>query len=151
MSKLYNMLNQLENHIPNIEKTNSKISNSTIGWQIDHCLMVINGVVGQLAKSNPVDFKPKWGFYKWLIFTTGSIPRGKVRAPKVVTPVEMASVDDLKSKLEFTKNNLKQLNELQSTSFFNHPIFGNLNVKQSEKFLAIHTQHHLKIIRDILK
>ncbi|CAM4322737.1 DUF1569 domain-containing protein [Flavobacterium terrigena] len=151
MSKLHNILLQLENHIPNLEKTNSKISSSTIGWQIDHCLLVINGVMSQLEISNPAEFKSKFNLNKLIVFTTGKIPRGKIRAPKVVTPISIATVEELKSNIEIAKNKVSKLNNLPKNSFFKHPFLSDLNAKQTEKFLAIHTKHHLKIIEDILK
>lgn len=151
MNQLHNLLLQLENHIPNFEKTNATVSNSTIGWQIDHCLLVINGVISQLEISNPAEYRPKWSFNKFYVFTTGTIPRGKIRAPKVVTPVEVSTLEGLKSKIEIAKNNVSKLNNLPKNSFFKHPFLSDLNVKQAEKFLAIHTKHHLKIIQDILK
>lgn len=151
MNSLNNLLLQLENHIPNFEKTNSKISNSTIGWQIDHCLLVINGVMSQIEISNPTEFQSKFNFNRFMVFTTGKIPRGKIRAPKVVTPFDVATAEELKSKIEIAKNNISKLNNLPKNSFFKHPFLSNLNLKQTEKFLAIHTKHHLKIIEDILK
>ena len=151
MSKLHNILLKLENHIPNLEKTNSKISSSAIGWQIDHCLLVINGVVSQLEISNPAEFQSKFNWNKLIVFTTGKIPRGKIRAPKLVTPVEVATMEDLKAKIEIAKNNVSKLNTLPKNSHFKHHFFNELNVKQTEKFLAIHTKHHLKIIEDILR
>lgn len=151
MNQLYNILFQLENHISNFEKTNSKISSSTIGWQIDHCLLVINGIIGQLEISNPDEFQSKFNFNRLIVFTSGKIPRGKIRAPKVVTPIEVATVEDLKSKIEIAKNKVSKLNNLPKNSFFKHPFLSDLNVKQAEKFLFLHTKHHLKIIEDILK
>ena len=106
MNSLNNLLLQLENHIPNFEKTNSKISNSTIGWQIDHCLLVINGVMTQIEISNPTEFQSKFNFNRFMVFTTGKIPRGKIRAPKVVTPFDVATAEELKSKIEIAKNNI---------------------------------------------
>ena len=151
MNSLNNLLIQLENHITNFEKTNSKISNSTIGWQIDHCLLVINGVMSQIEISNPTEFQSKFNFNRFMVFTTGKIPRGKIRAPKVVTPFDVATAEELKFKIEIAKNNISKLNNLPKNSFFKHPFLSNLNLKQTEKFLAIHTKHHLKIIEDILK
>lgn len=151
MKPLHKLLLQLESHIPNLEKTNSKISNSTIGWQIDHCLLVINGVMSQIEISNPTEFQSKFNFNRFMVFTTGKIPRGKIRAPKVVTPFDVATAEELKSKIEIAKNNISKLNNLPKNSFFKHPFLSNLNLKQTEKFLAIHTKHHLKIIEDILK
>ena len=151
MNPLHNLLLQLESHIPNFDKTNSRISNSTIGWQIDHCLLVINGVIGQVEISNPTEFKSKFNFNRLIVFTTGKIPRGKIRAPKMVTPISIATAEELKSNIEIAKNKVSKLNNLPKNSFFKHPYFNDLNVKQTEKFLAIHTKHHLKIIEDILK
>ena len=150
MNPLHKILLQLENHIPNLEKTNSRVSNSTIGWQIDHCLLVINGVIGQVEISNPTEFKSKFNFNRLIVFTTGKIPRGKIRAPKMVTPISIATAEELKSNIEIAKNKVSKLNNLPKNSFFKHPFLSDLNVKQTEKFLAIHTKHHLKIIEDIL-
>ena len=151
MNPLHNLLLQLESHIPNFDKTNSRISNSTIGWQIDHCLLVINGVIKQLEISNPTEFQPKFNLPKFIVFTTGKIPRGKARAPKIVMPISIATAEELNSNIEIAKNKVSKLNNLPKNSFFKHPFLSDLNVKQTEKFLAIHTKHHLKIIEDILK
>ncbi|MES2864580.1 MAG: DUF1569 domain-containing protein [Bacteroidota bacterium] len=151
MTQLDTLIIQLENNISNFEKTNPKVSNSTIGWQIDHCLLVINGVISQIEISNPAEYQSKFNWNRFVVFTTGKIPRGKIRAPKVVTPVDVATLEELKSKIEIAKNNIQKLNNLPKNSFFKHPFLSNLNVKQTEKFLAIHTNHHMKIIQEILK
>jgi len=151
MNPLHHLLLQLENHIPNLEKTNPNVSISTVGWQIDHCLLVINGIISQLEISNPTAFQPKWNFPKFMVFTTGKIPRGKAKAPKVVIPIHVATQNELKAKLEAAKNNVLKLDSFSENQFFNHPFFKDLNVKQTKRFLTIHTKHHLKIIEDILK
>ena len=151
MNTLLSLLQQLENHISNFEKTNPKVSNSTVGWQIDHCLLVINGIIGQLEISDPLKYQPKWTFPKFMVFTTGKIPRGKAQAPKVVIPNQVATQEELLAKLAAAKNNVLKLDSFSENQFFNHPFFKDLNVKQTKKFLTIHTKHHLKIIEDILK
>jgi hypothetical protein len=151
MNPLHHLLLQLENHVPNLEKTNPNVSISTVGWQIDHCLLVINGIISQLEISNPTAFQPKWNFPKFMVFTTGKIPRGKAKAPKVVMPIQVATQNELKAKLEAAKNNVLKLDSFSENQFFNHPFFKDLNVKQTKRFLTIHTKHHLKIIEDILK
>lgn len=151
MNPLLPLLHQLEDHISYFEKTNPKVSNSTVGWQIDHCLLVINGIIGQIEISDPSKFKPKWTFPKFMVFTTGKIPRGKAKAPKVVIPTQVATQEELIAKLTAAKNNVLKLDTFSENQFFNHPFFKDLNVKQTKKFLTIHTKHHLKIIEDILK
>jgi hypothetical protein len=151
MNPLLPLLQQLESHISNFEKTNPKVSNSTVGWQIDHCLLVINGIIGQLEISDPLKYQPKWTFPKFMVFTTGKIPRGKAQAPKVVIPNQVATQEELLAKLAAAKNNVLKLDSFSENQFFNHPFFKDLNVKQTKKFLTIHTKHHLKIIEDILK
>ena len=151
MNPLHNILLQLESHIPNLEKTNSKISSSSIGWQIDHCLLVINGIISQLEVSNPSEYRPKFNLPKFIVFTTGKIPRGKARAPKIVMPVDVATADELKSKIELAKTNILKLSSFPTNAHFKHPFFGDINASNTEKFLAIHTKHHLKIIEDILR
>lgn len=152
MNKLNFFLDQLELNITNFEKTNSAVSTSTIGWQIDHCFLVINKVVSDIQKSNPNDYKWKFNKNRFLVQTfLRKIPRGKVRAPKAVQPFEEITQKHLKRQLEITRNNIAELTSLEAKNYFTHPFMGDLNLKTTIDFLGLHTKHHLKIIEDMLK
>lgn len=151
MNQLQQLLNQLENHIPNHEKTNLIVSQSTIGWQIDHSLLVINAVIDELKNSNPENYKWKFNKIRILIQIINKIPRGKVKVPKSVNPVDVATIEDLKTKLEIARKNIANISTLPAKSYFTHPFFGDLNLKAAIWFSKLHTKHHLKIIEDILK
>ena len=69
MKKLQSIITQLESHIPDFEKTNLTVSTSTIGWQIEHSLLVINKVVSEIKKSNPSDYKWKFNKNRFLVQT----------------------------------------------------------------------------------
>jgi hypothetical protein len=77
------------------------------------------------------------------------IPRGKARAPKVVQPEGYISKESLQMHLDKVYQNIENWEALHENCYFFHPYFGNLNKKATEKFLALHTKHHLKIIEDI--
>lgn len=149
MKQLHKLLDQIENHIPHHEKMNEKVSHATIGWQLDHSLLVINGVIDQLKSSNPENYKWRFKWIRLYIQITNTIPRGKVRVPKSVKPVDVATVEDLKAKVEQARKGIAELENLPSNSYFTHPFFGDLNLKTTIWFLKLHTNHHLKIINDI--
>lgn len=151
MKQLQKLLNQLESSISDYEKTNASISQSTIGWQIDHSLLVVNGVINELKKSNPENYK--WKFNKTRLFlqTINTIPRGKVKTPNSVKPLDSITRDGLVLKMELAKKQLVELEKLPAHSYFTHPIFGDLKLKTALWFLKLHTRHHLKIIQDIQK
>jgi hypothetical protein len=149
MQSLEELLYKLESFVPKSEQINTGISQATIGWQIEHSLLVLNGVVTQLELCNPEEFVRKFNLKKFVIFTTKKIPRGKVRAPKTVTPTEETTQENLINNLQTAKNNLEKMERLPKNSFFKHPFFDHLNKKDTYKFLQLHTIHHLKIIEDI--
>lgn len=151
MKQLNLLIKELESKIPLYEKTNFAVSQSTVGWQIDHSLLVINSVIEQLKISNPENYK--WRFNKWrtIIQITNTIPRGKVRVPKSVKPIEAATLEELTSKLDLAKKNISDMAALPAKSYFAHPFFGDLKLKTTIWFLRLHTNHHLKIIADIIK
>ena len=149
-NNLATLLDQLENHIPYSESTNFLVSQSTVGWQIEHSLLTINGIVGAVQKSNPKNYNWKFSFFKIIILATQKIPRGKAKAPKIVRPEGEISSETLGLSLSKVKENLMDWKDLDKNTHFPHPFFGILNKKETENFLALHTKHHLMIIDDIL-
>jgi len=149
MTELIQLIHQLESQIENHETINSNVSQSSIGWHLDHSLMVINGIITQVKNSNPEQYKRQFNWKRVFIKTINKFPRGKGKAPKVVQPTEIASKEILTTKLEAAKTNSIELKNLHPNSYFTHPYFGNLNLKKTIWFLKLHTYHHLKIIHDI--
>jgi hypothetical protein len=80
---------------------------------------------------------------------TGYIPRGKGRAPQHTLPQEKITKEELLVHLKKAKDASRNLKDLTVGKTFKHPLFGWLNLKESSRFMKIHTHHHLKIIRDI--
>jgi hypothetical protein len=149
-NSLDTLLDSIAIYISDYELLNTEVSQSNIGWHIEHTLLTINGIVEALTRSNPKDFKPKFSVIKYIVLVTKKIPRGKARVPKVVAPKVEYTADSLRQHLEVTKEKIKQLELISEAHFFEHPYFGGLKKKQTIRFLEIHTNHHLKIIRDII-
>ena len=149
MKKLYAHLDELASHIADMEKRNERISASTVGWQIEHSLMTIRFVTKGLLASDPSLFSRSFNFTKIFILFTGKMPRGKARAPKYVLPDEL-NEETLQKHILKTKEALAELAHAQPKQFVEHPYFGKINIKETIRFLGIHTFHHIKLIRDIL-
>lgn len=149
MQNLQNLISQLESKIPFYEKTDSSVSNSTVGWQIEHSLKTIYQILQVLKASNPDKYQWKFNKSKLFISILGFIPRGKAKAPKVVLPDENISEESLLSSLQKVKSALQEWESFDKNCYFPHPYFGNLNKKSTEWFLNLHTNHHLKIVNDI--
>ena len=142
---------KLENHIALKDQRNPSVSTSDVAWQIDHSLKVINLVSETLLNSNPKDYKSNFNKWRLLLFSIGYFPRGKVKAPKHVRPPEIISIEDLNVQIQLAYQNIEKLKSVDKHAYFKHFIFGVLNKKRTVRFLQLHTNHHLKIIRDILK
>jgi len=148
---LANEIKALEQAIKKANSFNNSISDKGVSWHIDHSLKVINGVCKTLIKSNPDDYKWKFNKVRLYIFTRGSIPRGKGKAPKRVTSEGEIQLQELHDQLETAKQIIQKIEALPKKSNFDHPYFGMLKRDKSLKFLIIHTNHHLNIIHDIIK
>ncbi len=144
-------LSEIENFIKHYNKTNRKVSAKGVDWHLDHILKVINTVSLYTVKSNPKDYKRSFNAIRALVFTMNHIPRGKGKAPKPVNNIDTIKLEDIKSQFEKAKQITINLASLSKNHNFKHPIFGLLNLKQVNTFLNVHTQHHLKIIKDIIK
>jgi hypothetical protein len=151
MKNIDAIMPELANYIADYNQSNQAISEVSVGWHIEHSLLVIKQITATVAQSEPKLYKSKFNVKRFFFFLTKTIPRGKAQAPKVVIPVEEITVDSLQESLKNTYLAITYLKDCEENQYFMHPFFGQLNKKQTIKFLAIHTEHHLKIIRDILK
>jgi hypothetical protein len=151
MNKLKALIEELEKNIPKQEQLNQAVSNSSVGWHIEHSLLAINLIIESLKKSNPTDYKWKFNFTRMLVYTMNKIPRGRGKAPVAVKPKDDFNTDTLKNHVDKVINKLDELNHLKPNQYFEHPYFGKLNVKPTIQFLKIHTRHHISIINDIIK
>lgn len=148
---LTTLIDALEAYIPQHQQENPRVSSSTVGWQIAHALKVVKGVVRSLEVSKPEDYEHKFSLSKTAVLTLQKIPRGKAKAPKYVRPEEEEmSQEGLQEQVASTRRALEKLQQLPKEVHFAHPYFGSLKKKQAEKFIKIHTQHHLDIIKDML-
>ena len=142
---------ELEFYLKKGNVNNINISAQGTYWHIEHSLQVIKVIIEALQQSNPEKYKWHFNLKRLVIFSTGVIPRGKAKAPKSVVPNNDLNYEIINKSLEQVKLLLPFLNEMPKNSFFKHPFFGLLNVKQSKRMIELHTAHHLKIIKDICR
>ena len=144
--KLQAQLNEMEGYTGRITETNTAVSKASVGWHIAHNLKVIHSILGALDISDPAAYKKSFSWKKELVYFTGRIPRGKAKAPKNVIPEEKFSADGLQEQICSARERIEEIPKLPKNAFFGH-----IKRDETPKFLLIHTEHHLKIIRDILK
>ena len=150
-STLENRLNLLESYIPHFESINMKVSKVNVAWQLDHSLKVINAVAISMAKSDPSKYINNFSFLGKVFLKLGYFPRGKAKAPKYVTPPETILKEDLITQLTEARQHIKNVLALDENAYFKHPLFGNVNRNRVLPFINAHTNHHLKIVKSIMK
>lgn len=149
MPTLTNIINHLEQNIPNHAHAVAHISKVNVGWHIAHSLITISTIIDLLAKSTPDRYKKRLNLAWIAARSLRWFPRGTGKAPKIARPDTEVTAESLQTLLTETRQKLTQFDALHQQQYFRHPYFGMLNVSQAKKFLLVHTRHHLKIIRDI--
>ena len=137
--------------ITNSDIKATDVSTNGIDWHLDHSLKVIIVVTKALKKSDPSKFQRKYNLLRSVIFMSGKIPRGKGKAPRSVLPPDNVLKEDLYLQFDSAVEALNQIEKLDPSSNFKHPYYGQLDLKMSLRFLLIHTNHHLKIMKEILQ
>ena len=150
MEKVLRLLALLNQYSNQYEKTNTDISEVSVGWHIEHSCLVITRVVDTIMQSNPAEYKSNFSFKKIFVLALNKFPRGKAKAPKSVMPGAEINLTSIQISIDTAKEALALLTSAQKNQYFTHPVFGKVNKKDSFKFFAVHTNHHVKIIEDIL-
>lgn len=144
-------LAEIEDYLPYRDLENPTISAVDVAWQLDHTLKAINNIIQTLEESDPNNYRLNFNISRTFVFAWGDFPRGVAKAPASVTPPDQITDQALRDQLEIAKRKLTTLSTLDPRSSFNHDEFGLLNRNQTVRLIIVHTDHHLKIIRDILK
>lgn len=150
-TKLLQLVADCESYANQISLLKPGVSKANVGWHIAHSLMVISFICSKIPTTDPSKVKTKNNLIKWIVMTTGRFSRGKAKSPYHVTPKAEASLSSI-ARLALQAR--QDINDLVATAqpdqYFTHPIFGDLRLKQAVRFIGIHTNHHLAIIRDIV-
>ncbi len=150
MYTINSILIDLASKFDDFNRMNTVVSKSSVGWHIEHSLKTIDQIVTACKKSDSTTYRWKFKLNRFLIIDVlHKISRGKAKAPKVVQPEGDISKESLQLHLEKVQQNLENWIDLNKNCYFTHPFFGSLNKKATEKFLVLHTKHHLQIIEDI--
>jgi len=150
MQKLEKVISDLFEYIPHAEKVNHTISKVTVGWHIEHALMVIQRSIIALIRSDPKQYKREFNWLRMLLFSVKKFPRGKSNAPDSVKP-SGEEIPNYEALVAQTRKAIDKLASAEPNHFFVHPFFGKLNKQNAITLLELHTEHHIKIIKDILK
>ena len=151
MQQLLHLVDQLALQVPNAAKQQASVSEGAVGWHIEHSLLVITQIIEGVKRSDPLKYKWTFNFSRLVVLGLNKIPRGKAKAPQSVTPNNDINTESLLASVAKTKLALMELATCQKNNYFIHPYFGQLNKPVTIRFFEVHTYHHLKIIRDILK
>jgi len=150
MKSVEQRVDQIEYMIKYADSYRGAVSKQPVKWHIDHALKVIIKTCSAVKKSDPDAYKWKFNYNRFYVFMLKSFPRGVARAPRSVRPEGEVTVRALEEQLLVVRSLLQELKGLPDRSNFTHPYFGIIDLPQVQKFLSIHTHHHLKIMRDII-
>jgi len=150
-SSLTVKLNEVASYIPVRDTINLEVSEAAVSWNSGHIYLMVNQLHKALKYSDENNYKTKFNMIRAYVFTFKKLPRGRVTAPESVRPKENLTINTLQEDYDQALATVEKLSALPKKKHFNHPVLGTLNRNKTIKFLIIHTEHHLKIIRDILK
>ncbi|RNC87827.1 MAG: DUF1569 domain-containing protein [Winogradskyella sp.] len=147
---LHGLLDSVENYIEYRDEINTDVSTVDVAWQLDHILKVMNRITEALEKSKPENYSSSVNVMRVMSLTCNYIPRGRAQSPEIVKPPDVIHTEDIYTQLEEARNNIIKLKSLNDNSYFKHFVFGKLNKAQTIRFIEVHTNHHLKIVKDII-
>ena len=150
MKSLASLINDLEQYLPYIDQKNEKISQATVGWHIEHSLLALVKMISATEHSDPAHYRRKFNLKRLAVLSLGMIPRGRATVPDSTKPGDEINEFTILPLLEKARQKTEKFEKLSNDKFFTHPVFGDLRTGKARRIIAIHTYHHIKIIKEIL-
>lgn len=151
LKSLTDLVAELESHLGNIDKKHETVSQVTVGWHVEHSLLSMVKMIAATEHSDPSLYRKQFNIKRLFVLTTGKFPRGVAKAPESVRPGEVINLSTILPLLDKAKQKIALFEQLNKDKYFTHPVFGDLRLNKARKAIAIHTAHHIKIIKDILR
>ena len=136
-----------------------KVSKWSVKDHLEHLSVATGGLVSWLERVRDGDPELETGggpsLAGRIVLLVGAFPRGRGKAPERTLP-KGASAEELIAKSRRIREQVEGLGDslvqLQASSASrNHFAFGDLNAAQWLQFAVIHSHHHQRIIRDVLR
>ncbi|MFM7544515.1 MAG: DUF1569 domain-containing protein [Ignavibacteria bacterium] len=150
MNDLRKRIAELSSYCAHADAINTHVSAVNVSWHIQHSLLVLHKSIQALLLSKPEMYKPEFNLPRFILFYLKWFPRGKGKASERVQPKSTENID-YDALFEKAEQQLQRLEEALPNQCMPHPVFGILNTKQTITMLSLHTLHHIRIIKDILK
>lgn len=142
---------KIEDYLENRDAKNTNVSQVDVAWHLDHVLKAIIAMHTSMESSDPTKFDGgKFSLPKEFIFLMGDFPRGVAQAPDHLRPPADIKTDDILNQLEEARERMSRLKELDPDQYWKNDAFGQMPRNEAVRFIEIHTDHHFKIIEDIL-
>ncbi len=134
-----------------------KVSAWSVGQQLEHLLLADESIVRRVERLQAEGAAPAGGrptFAGYVVLISGSIPRGRGRAPDFTLPADLAAreigdrFDAGAERYDALRPALAELEALRATGA--HPILGHFTAARWLRFAHVHHGHHEEIVRDIL-
>jgi len=143
-----------------VAHVDTPISKWSIGQHLHHVAistssmgMVVRGILK--GRTEAVMPDPDQAAVARAIFETGQIPRGKGKAPEGAVPEDAPTGEEIQAAVQKARSRWSSLMdkhaELEnSIGRLPHPLLGPLTAAEWVRFTAVHEEHHLHIIAEIL-
>jgi hypothetical protein len=131
-----------------------RISAWCVSEHLDHALKVAQSIVRRVNQPDAEPGKRGINLIGRAVLLGGWIPRGRGKSPErlVGTRVAAAEIDSSIAKLEHMMSEVViDACESSRKPTVPHPLFGGMTPRQALRFAVVHTNHHLRIVADILR
>lgn len=145
-----NRLKQIEGLIIHRDALRPEVSAVDVAWHLDHVLKVIINITTTLERSDPATFDSNVNLARTVMFAYGDFPRGVAKAPESVTPPPVIAEAAIIEQLKLARSMVSKLHTFPKGANMTHDTFGQLDRDHTARLLEVHTDHHLRIIEDIL-
>jgi uncharacterized damage-inducible protein DinB len=131
---------------------NERVSRWSVAEHLDHLLKVTKSILDRLPSDEVI---PRGiSFTGRCIHTLGWIPRGVGQAPERLAGAP-CTLEELHARFARVSAALDAMDTAAVDAARNpnvpHPRFGGLTPSQALRFVTVHNEHHLKIVRDMLR